>query len=244
MNRRWWLILFSVLGILMFYEIFNSDFSILMLLIGISSFYLRTRVADDKKSTMLFIAFITIALALISSEILWLLLIVLFVLFINAFPEVFRTIRNVISDKRDSTKETEFIMVRFDEQEQSTAKVSKNRWFGEDSETTDEIYQWEDINFTKLIGNTIFDLGNTILRKEQNIILIRKGLGDTKLIIPKGVAVSLDISMLLGEVTIQEKEIILRNKTFKWTSENYEMQPRKIKLVANVLVGEVEVIFL
>lgn len=80
MNRRWVLILFSVLGILMFYEIFNNDFSILMLLIGISSFYLRTRVEEDKKSTMLFISLIAIALALISSEILWLLLIVLFVL--------------------------------------------------------------------------------------------------------------------------------------------------------------------
>ncbi len=244
MNRRWVLILFSVLGILMFYEIFNNDFSILMLLIGISSFYLRTRVEEDKKSTMLFISLIAIALALISSEILWLLLIVLFVLILNAFPEVFRTLRKVISDKKESSKETEFVMVRFDEEEKNTAKISKNQWIGEDSKTTDEIYQWEDINFTKLIGNTIFDLGNTILRKEQNIILIRKGIGDTKLIIPKGVAVSLDISMLLGELKIQEKEIILRNETFKWTSENYEAQPRKIKLVANVLVGEVEVIFL
>ena len=107
MNRRWLLILFSVLGILMFYEIFNNDFSILMLLIGISSFYLRTRVEEDKKSTMLFISLIAIALALISSEILWLLLIVLFVLILNAFPEVYRTLRKVISDKKESSKETE-----------------------------------------------------------------------------------------------------------------------------------------
>lgn len=244
MKRRWWLILLGVLGILTIYEIFNNDFSVLMLLIGISSFYLRTRVGDEKKNTMLFISLVSIALALISSEVLWLVLIVLIVLIIGAFPEVFQMIRKVITDKRDSTKGTEFIMVRFDEEEQNTAKVSKNRWMGEDSDTTDGIYQWEDINFTKLIGNTIFDLGNTILRKEQNIILIRKGIGETKLIIPKGVAVSLDISMLLGELSIQEEEIILRNETFKWTSENYETQTRKIKLVANVLVGEVEVIFL
>ena len=244
MNRRWLLILFSVLGILMVYEIFNNNFSILMLFIGITSFYLRSRVEEEKKSTILFISLVAIALAFISSEVLWLLLIVLFVLLINAFPKAFQIIRKVFTDKREATKETEFIMVPFDEENQNTAKISKNRWIGEDSETTDGIYQWEDINFTKLIGNTIFDLGNTILRKEQNIILIRKGFGDTKLIIPKGVAVSLDISLLLGELSIQDKEITLRNNTFKWTSENYESQPRKIKLVANVLVGEVEVIFL
>lgn len=244
MNRRWWMILLGILGLVTVYEVFNNEFSILMLVIGFIAFSLRAQVREEKKNFLLFVGLGALALALISSQVLWLVIIVLFVLIIGAFPEAFQLIRKVLTEKRESTKETEFVMVQFNEDLQSTAKVSKNRWFGEDSETTEAVYQWEDVNFTKLIGNTIFDLGNTILRKEQNILLIRKGIGDTKLIIPKGIAVSLDISMLVGELSIQEEEITLRNETFKWTSENYHSQTRKIKLVANILVGEVEVIFL
>ncbi len=244
MNRRWLIVLLGILGVVTIYEIFNNEFSVFMLLTGVIVFILRSQVAEEKQPTLLVIGLGAFALALISSQVLWLVFVVLLVLIIGAFPEAFQMIRKVITEKKTSTKETEFVMVQFSEEKQNTGKVSKNRWLGEDSDTTEDIYQWEDINFTKLIGHTIFDLGNTILRKEQNIILIRKGIGETKLIIPKGVAVSLDISMLVGELIIRDEEVLLRNETFKWTSENYESQPRKIKLVANILIGEVEVIFL
>src|SRR5699024_5235272 len=100
------------------------------------------------------------------------------------------------------------------------------------------------INFTKLIGNTIFDLGNTLLPKDNNIILIRKGIGKTKIIVPEGIAISLNISMLIGKVRIGNEEIDLKNETFHWYTDNYQENNRKIKLVSNVLIGEVEVVFL
>lgn len=50
--------------------------------------------------------------------------------------------------------------------------------------------------------------------------------------------------MLLGELRIGEEEISLKNETFKWQSERYANNARKIKIIANVLVGEVEVVFL
>ena len=100
------------------------------------------------------------------------------------------------------------------------------------------------MNFTKGFGHTIFDLGNTILPKAQNVILIRKGFGNTKILVPEEVSISIDVSILLGSLIIGEEEIYMKNETFKWQSERYETNARKIKLVANVLVGEVEVIFL
>ena len=38
------------------------------------------------------------------------------------------------------------------------------------------IYEWDDINIDLISGDTIIDLGNTLLPKEDNIIIIRKGL--------------------------------------------------------------------
>lgn len=244
MNRRWLIALLGILAIVTVYEIFNNQFSVFMLLLGVVTIFLRPQVDGKSQNTLLIVSLIAFALALISSQVLWLVLIVFFVLIIGAFPEAFQTIRQVITEKKDSSKETEFVMVQFNEEDQNTGEISKNRWIGDDIDSTEDIYSWEDINFSKALGNTIFDLGNTILRKEQNIILIRKGIGNTKLIIPKGVAVSLDISMLFGKLAIQDEEILLRNETFKWKSENYDRQNRKIKLITNVLVGEVEVVFL
>lgn len=244
MNRRWLVMLLGVLGIVMIYEILNNSFSFVMLMIGILIFVFRGRRKNSNHNTSLLIGAGALVLALISSRVLWLFLVVVLVLLIGEFPELFKTIREAFTKKKGSSKGNEFIMVRFNEEEQDTAKIERNRWLGDDTKTADDIYSWEDMNFSKFMGDTIFDLGNTILPKEQNIILIRKGFGNTKIIVPEGIAISLDISMLFGELKINQEEITLRNETFKWHSERYAKNARKIKLVANVLVGEVEVIFL
>lgn len=135
-------------------------------------------------------------------------------------------------------------MVTFGRTKGKSAKITRNKWLGEDSDSIDSIYSWEDVNFTKAIGNSVFDLGNTLLPKGQNLILIRKAIGNTKIIIPEGIAVSLDTSLLVGNVVIKGEEYTLLNENFKWHSENYETDNRKIKIVLNVLLGDLEVIFL
>ena len=74
--------------------------------------------------------------------------------------------------------------------------------------------------------------------------MIRKGLGDTKLLIPEEVGVSLDLSVLLGKVKIGNDHLDLKNETLKWQSATYPESSRKIKIVLNALIGEVEVIFI
>lgn len=244
MNKRWLIILLGILGIVIVYEILNNTFSTLMLIIGVLALLFRNRVDQENQNTVLVVGVGALVFALFSSRVVLLFLVVVLMLLIGEFPELFKTIREAITKKKDSSKSNEFVMVEFSETERDTAEVKRNRWFGDDTESADEIYSWQDMNFTKVAGDTIFDLGNTILPKEQNIIMIRKGFGNTKILVPEGIGISLDISMLLGDLKINQEEIVLKNETFKWHSDHYTKNARKIKLVANVLVGEVEVVFL
>jgi len=243
MNRRWLVILLGVLGLFMLYEILNNSFSLFMLVIGVLALVFRHYLAKKNQNLLLIAGIGAVLLALFSNRIVLLILVVVFMLIIGEYPDLFKTIRQAISKKSDG-KTNEFIMIDFTETKENPAKTVRNPWFGDDTKTADEIYSWNDVNFTKLMGDTIFDLGNTLLPKENNIILIRKGFGHTRILVPEEVAISLDISMLLGEITINQEDIVLRNETFKWQSERYSSNERKIKLVANVLVGEVEVVFL
>src|SRR5690625_4151552 len=221
MNRRWLVIILGILGLLMIYEIFNNTFSLFMLAVGLGSLLLRKRVSKENQNSWLIIGVIALLLAIFSSRIILAFLVVGLLLFIGENPEIFQLIRSVLTNKQDIKKSNDFIMVDFEEVEEAPFKVSRNRWFGEDAETEEEIYSWDDINFTKFFGDTIFDLGNTILPKENNILLIRKGIGKTKILVPEGVAISLNISILLGKVTIGNEEIDLKNETFYWYSKNY-----------------------
>lgn len=244
MRRQWLKIILGVLALLMFYESFSDSFTLLLMTIGIVSLFLRNSMGEKNQDALLLIGISSIALALLLSRFILIFVILLVIVLIGQFPDIYQTARKGFKKTQDKNSSTEFIMVKFDEVEKDTAKLERNRWFGTDDRSTDEIYSWSDINFTKLVGNTIFDLGNTILPKDQNIILIRKGFGNTKILVPEEVSISLDVSLLAGSLKIGEEEISMKNETFKWQSGRYETNARKIKLVANVIVGEVEVVFL
>ena len=244
LNRRWLVIVLGVLSLLMVYEVFNNYFSLFMLMIGVVSLLLNSRAPREQSNNLLVVGVVSIVVALFSSRIVLAVLAIGLLILIGENPEIFQVIREVFSNKKNLKKENSFLMVDFEETGQPESRISRNRWIGEDSETEDDIYSWEDVNFTKLIGNTVFDLGNTILPKDSNVMLIRKGIGKTKILVPEGVAISLNISMLIGDVRIGGEEVELKNETFHWETENYHENMRKIKLISNVLIGEVEVIFL
>lgn len=244
LNRRWLVIVLGVLSLLMVYEVFNNYFSLFMLMIGVVSLLLNSRAPREQSNNLLVVGVVSIVVALFSSRIVLAVLAIGLLILIGENPEIFQVIREVFSNKKNLKKENSFLMVDFEETGQPESRISRNRWIGEDSETEDDIYSWEDVNFTKLIGNTVFDLGNTILPKDSNVMLIRKGIGKTKILVPEGVAISLNISMLIGDVRVGGEEVELKNETFHWETENYHENMRKIKLISNVLIGEVEVIFL
>lgn len=119
----------------------------------------------------------------------------------------------------------------------------KQQWMG-NKNIGKHIFEWNDINISVLMGDTIIDLGNTLLPNEQNVILIRKGLGHTRIIIPNGVGVSLQHSVLQGNLIFNGEFYHLSNESMLLTGEDYETSTRKIKIVSNTLIGDFEVIYL
>ncbi len=134
----------------------------------------------------------------------------------------------------------QFISIRSaDDGSDHTAQ--RRPWFG-DFVIGQSVFEWDDVNLTLLAGDTIVDLGNTILPKRDNVVMIRKGFGKTRLLVPIGVGIELNHSTLIGNVTFQGETHALRNESVRLFSDDYETASRHIRIVTSAFVGDVEVV--
>jgi predicted membrane protein len=81
-----------------------------------------------------------------------------------------------------------------------------------------------------------------LLPKEDSIVIVRKGFGRTRILVPYGIGILFEHATLYGKVDFDEDTQVLRNETIKMYSEDYDESPRRLKIVTNTLVGDVEVI--
>lgn len=117
-----------------------------------------------------------------------------------------------------------------------------HRWFG-DTTIGESIYTWDDINLSILAGDTIVDLGNTLLpANRENVILLRKGFGRTRILVPVGTKVVINHSALLGKLKLDDQVYQLQNETMHLTLNNQE-DARELRIITNVLVGDLEVVY-
>lgn len=126
--------------------------------------------------------------------------------------------------------------------DKSEPVYKKMTWLGRD-DIGKNAFEWDDINFTKIMGETVIDLGNTILPNKENTIIIRKGIGNTRILIPAEAGVTVNYSTFLGKFK-DEKVYQLKNEQIRYIEDNYSEKPRKLHIVVNVLVGDLEVISL
>lgn len=143
--------------------------------------------------------------------------------------------------KKSFWRKKQMIIVNTSETEKHSAKREHQPWFG-NQRIGSEVYEWDDININLLAGDTIVDLGNTLLPKEDSVVIIRKGFGRTRILVPLGIAIQLQHSSLYGNVIFEEEEISLKNETVRFYSEDYDENPRRLKLLTNALLGDIEVI--
>lgn len=245
MNRPIFKIIMGLLGIWLLYDLVTDPLILILLIGSILLMFFSDRIfkSHEKQGNLFWLGLILFFLSILFTSAVWVILIVLLIFKVGEDHRMFKTVKDPLTKKQTKWREKEYVAVQFKEHEEETVQMSRKKWFGDDSIGYD-IYEWDDINFTKIIGDTVIDLGNTILPKQENIVLIRKGIGETKILIPDEVGVSLDISLLLGKVKVGHDELDLKNETLKWQSPSYHLSSRKIKVVLNVLVGEVEVVFL
>lgn len=118
----------------------------------------------------------------------------------------------------------------------------KNRWFGNHDHSQDR-FGFEDINIVRLFGNDVVDLDKTVLVGRDNIVVIRKTFGRTKIIVPIDVEVALSATSIYGRVSfLGESYWDLRNESIAVNSPDYQESHKRVKVVTNNILGDVEVV--
>lgn len=134
----------------------------------------------------------------------------------------------------------QFVSVRTTGDGEKSAS-GRRPWFG-DIVIGKSVFEWEDVNLSILTGDTIVDLGNTILPRRDNVMMIRKGFGKTRVLVPIGVGVELNHSALVGKVQFDGAEHVLRNETLHLYSDDYDGATRHLRIVTSALIGDLEVV--
>lgn len=124
-----------------------------------------------------------------------------------------------------------------------TVRASRNQWIGAHHPSSSDTYALDDVNIIRLSGTDVIDLSQVLATGRDHVILIRKVYGPTQLLVPIDVAVHLDVSAVYGSVRFFDyPEYDLRNEAIKLYSRDSEDKLKMVKLVVNVIAGDVEVV--
>ncbi|SHM64695.1 cell wall-active antibiotics response protein LiaF [Gracilibacillus kekensis] len=120
-------------------------------------------------------------------------------------------------------------------------RVIKNKWFGK-YHTTEEAFAWQDLNIQSAVGDVVVDLNNTMLPREESVMVIRHLIGNITIIVPYDVEVTIDHSIVFGDIEVfdhQEKNAF--NRTIQLQTKGYQEAPQKIKIYTQLIAGKLEV---
>lgn len=245
MNGTLYKVIMILFSVWMLYEIVHSSFLMTLLILAIILLlvYKSYPKKSERKTNYLWWSIGLFLATFVFTTGFWVIVVTFLIVELNTDQKLLDTIRDPLFRKEQYWREKEYVSVEWEENDNKEMRMYRNRWFGDDF-VGKEVFEWEDRNYQKIMGDTFFDLGNTILPKGENVLLLRKGFGDTKILVPRDISVSLDISLALGKVIIDDEEFELKNETIKWRSADYQSAVRKIKVASSSLIGEVEVIYL
>ena len=125
-----------------------------------------------------------------------------------------------------------------------TVKREKNRWFGNLHHFSSyQTCRFDDINLFRLMGKDTIHLEHVILSNHDNVIILRKLVGTTRIIVPVDVEVSLSVNLLYGDLTFfDQPKRALRNEQFHQETRDYLKNPKSVKVLLTTMVGDVEVV--
>lgn len=127
------------------------------------------------------------------------------------------------------------------EKEHLRVSPKPNQWIGVSRHISRDFYTFDDINIIRLSGSDTIDLSKVIVSGKDNVVIIRKIYGPTKVIVPRDVAVKLDVSAIYASVAyLDYPEYDLRNQSIKMEEEHDDFL-RSVKIVINIIAGTVEV---
>lgn len=219
-------------GILIFMSLLtilhNKSFSVFFV-IGFIFLYLGYRGLrkGHSSSFLMIIGSLVLLLTLVTNIFIWLAVIIAFLYFANEQKERMLTEKKIcIIETIEPDKQTDNQFIP---------------WFG-NIDIGKETFQWDDINIVQVAGDTIIDLENTILPKDDNIVLIRKAFGKTRIIVPSNIGMKIEYATLTGSLKINQKTEPVVNGVLTRYDANYYENSKHIKIYVNSILGDVEVI--
>ncbi|WP_409342415.1 cell wall-active antibiotics response protein LiaF [Paenibacillus sp. MBLB4367] len=92
-----------------------------------------------------------------------------------------------------------------------------------------------------VIGEVNMDLSLAIPEQKESVVVLQGIIGDIDILVPEDMGVSVQCSLMFGQVDVaREKEAGLLNKIV-WQSPNYEASEQKVKLIVSYIVGDVDI---
>ena len=236
---RFFIVIEAILFVIALWQIVNSPGLAILLVVGIiiTSYAAKKIPRKNFNNFLMVVGIIFILIGLLNSPAIWIML--LFAILFIGLKGV--EISGVDFTQRAPWRKKQMIIVETTTTESKNGRRFKRPWFANERIGTN-VYEWDDININLFSGDTIIDLGNTLLPKDDSIIIIRKGFGKTRILIPLGVAVVLEHSTFYGNVIFEDEKYQLKNESLKVFSNDFDSNNRRLKIITNSLVGDVEVI--
>lgn len=233
---RFFIVIEALLAIFLLWQLSSNPAMLILLLFGILNIYWALR-NQQRRKFQLILGSVILIICLVNSPATWLMLVfaVIF-LGLKGFE-----IAGISMPNRSMKTKKSIVMVETIDPASHNGERKKQNWIGNDRIGT-QVFEWDDINVAILAGDTIVDLGNTLLPKEDSVVIVRKGFGRTRILVPYGIGILFEHATLYGKVIFDDELQVLRNETIKIYSEDYDESPRRLKIVTNTLVGDVEVI--
>ena len=133
--------------------------------------------------------------------------------------------------------------VKIDYEEDVEIRQEKTPWIGDLHHFSKVNCHFRDLTITRLVGKDTIHLDEVIVVNHDNVIIMRKMFGNTKIILPVDVELSLQVNTLYGELRLfSQKPRKLRNETVSMETPDYRSSHRTVKLVVAGIVGDVEVV--
>ncbi|MEN4375335.1 cell wall-active antibiotics response protein LiaF [Streptococcus pyogenes] len=206
--------------------ILDNDLSSFILILVLILLALRFYNQDSRNNFLLTVSLLFLFLIfMLNPYIIMAVLLGIVYIFINHFSQV--------------KKKNRFALIRFKE-EKIEVNNTKHQWIGTANYESD-YYCFDDINIIRISGNDTVDLTNVIVTGMDNIIVIRKIFGNTTILVPIDVTVTLDVSSIYGSVDFfRRQQYDLRNESIK-LKETDNQSLKKVKIIVTTIAGNVEV---
>ena len=241
-RMKTFLFLEALLFVWLIFQLTNNLFLIFLLFVGLFLLIRKKPLTKGKNSRNKTLAVFFLLFSVLSTQAAWSMILVAVLFLLFPFNNGKEALFNFQS-RKPPWKQKEFFSVDSLKETEKYPRLNKTKWIGQDYIGTED-FVWEDVNYTKFMGETIIDLGNTILSNKENVIIIRKGFGNTKILVPSEVGVTVNYTSLIGTFTTENETHQLKNEQIKYVEETYNEKPRKLHIIINVFVGDLEVISL